>query len=270
VEESEIRAFFEREKDRLGDRPATVTFRQALVFPSPSDEAMAAARVEAERIRALILDGEDFADLARRFSGDPGSRQLGGDLGWFRRGSGLVSEFEDAAFALRPGVLSGVVETSYGAHIIKVERVRGAERKIHHILISAEVEAGDAERTRSRAGEILDRVRAGAPVSEFSGPQREMSIPDSLTVEAARLDEYPTGYAAAIRAAAPGDVVGPIAFPTQQGDAYAVVQVLEKREAGEYSYEDVRGLIQERLRNEKFEERLLADLRARTYVEIRL
>ncbi len=270
VEESDIRAFFERERERLGERPATLTFRQVFVMPSPSDEAMEEAASEAERIRALLDEGEDFADLARRYSADPGSQQLGGDLGWFRLGSGLVKEFEDAAFSLRPGVVSPVVRTMYGAHLIKVERVRGAERKIHHILIAAAVTPEDAVQARTRAEEILGQVRAGAPISNFTEAQRQMDLPDSVSIERTRLDQYPTAFAAALQSASPGEIIGPVAFPTQQGDAQVVIQVLDVRSAGEYTYEDVRDLIQTNLRNERTQERILADLRARTYVEIRL
>lgn len=270
VDEEEIRAFFERERSRLGERPATLTFRQAFIFPSPSPASMAAAREQAEALRQRIVAGEDFADLARRFSADSASRNLGGDLGWFRRGAGLVEEFENAAFTLRPGVLSPVVETLFGAHIIRVERVRGAERKIHHILVAAEPDPEDGARARAQAEDALEQIRAGAPFRNLTQDQRSANLPDSITIERDRLDQFPSEYASALRSAQPGDLVGPVPFPTGQGDAWVIVRMLDSRPAGEYSYEDVRGLILERIRNEKFEERLIAELRARTYVEIRL
>ncbi len=270
VEESEIREFFERERGRLGRRPATLTFQQAFIFPSPSDEAMARAREQAEELRARILTGEDFAELARRFSADSASRNLGGDIGWFRRGGGLVEEFEDAAFSLRPGIVSPVVETMYGAHLIQIERVRGPERKIHHILIAAETDPEDAVRARASAEEAMERIRAGEPFRNFTGDQRSANLPDSISIEADRLGQFPSEYAAALSGASPGEMVGPVRFPTGQGDAWVVVRMLEVREAGEYSYEDVRSIIVERLQEEKFRERLLTNLRARTHVEIRL
>ncbi len=83
----------------------------------PSTEAQVRAKAEAvlNRIRA----GEDFAELARVNSEDPGSAQQGGYLGSFPRGQ-MVREFEDAAFSLPPGQVSGLVKTQYGFHIIKV------------------------------------------------------------------------------------------------------------------------------------------------------
>lgn len=73
-----------------------------------------------ERIEALQerLAGSDFSDLAREHSDCP-SASSGGDLGYFRRGD-MVKNFEEAAFALAPGEVSGVVETQFGLHLIKV------------------------------------------------------------------------------------------------------------------------------------------------------
>jgi parvulin-like peptidyl-prolyl isomerase len=81
------------------------------------------ARKKAESILQRIQKGEDFATLAKENSDDPGSKTSGGDLGYFAKGK-MVPEFEAAAFALKPGQTSGLVETKYGFHIIKVEDVR--------------------------------------------------------------------------------------------------------------------------------------------------
>src|SRR5690606_7857965 len=134
VTEDEVRAYFEAQKEMLGRRPASLTFEQVVVAPRPSDSARTAARERALEILRELREGADFAALARRHSNDPGTREQGGDLGWFRRGD-MVPQFDSAAFALRPGELSGVVESAFGFHIIRVDRVRGAERQARHILI---------------------------------------------------------------------------------------------------------------------------------------
>jgi peptidyl-prolyl cis-trans isomerase SurA len=271
IEEAEILEFYEREREALTERPATIAFRQALVQPQPSDSAMAEARAEAERVLGMLRDGEDFAALARRLSDDPGSRQQGGELGWFRRGSNLDRDFEDAAFQLREGATAGPVETSFGAHIIKVERVRGPERKIHHILVAAGLTDQDVERARERAWEIRRAVEAGRPIGEFTGEQAQFGLPDSLEVAQDQLGQLPSGYAQALRDATPGEVLGPVELRGQAGQVFfVVIEVASVREAGEYGLDDLRPEIVRVLREEKFQRRLLEDLRARTYVEIRL
>ena len=103
------------------------------------------ARAKAEDVLRRVRAGEDFAALAKEFSSDPGNKDKGGDLGWFGRGM-MVKPFEEAAFALKPGETSDLVETPFGFHIIQTQERRmtkGEDGKdaeeVHgrHILISS-------------------------------------------------------------------------------------------------------------------------------------
>ncbi|HSH45856.1 MAG TPA: peptidylprolyl isomerase [Longimicrobiales bacterium] len=266
VTDDEIRAFFEARRNEIGTRPATIEFRQIVVSPQATDSARNAALAEAENVLSQLREGEDFEVLARRHSDDPGSRERGGDLGWFRAGR-MVPEFERMAFSLRPGQISPIVESSFGFHIIRVDRVRGPERQARHILIRPEITDRDRARTRDRAAEVAEALRSGTSVDSLVEEYHDDAEQDR--VGPALQDSLPAPYADQLAGAGTGDIVGPFQLPDT--DNWAVVRVVRAREAGVYTVDDpeLRDQIRSFLQQEKLMEEVIGELRRRTYIDIR-
>ncbi|MFZ5517289.1 MAG: foldase protein PrsA [Candidatus Zhuqueibacterota bacterium] len=102
------------------DQEKTATVRHILMLTQGKNETeKMAIRKKMEEVLALARNGEDFAELAKQYSEDPGSKDKGGIYENFTRGR-MVKEFEDASFNLPIGSISDIVETRYGFHIIKV------------------------------------------------------------------------------------------------------------------------------------------------------
>ena len=123
VSDAEAKAYFDKNQVNL---PAKRHVAHILVaFPQGADDkAKAAAKAKAEEVLAKVkAKPADFAGLAKQYSQDPGSAQNGGDLGFFAKDGTMVKPFEDAAFSLKQGEISGLVETQFGYHILKVLEV---------------------------------------------------------------------------------------------------------------------------------------------------
>ena len=151
-------------------------------------EERAAAKKKAEDLLAQVRAAPDkFAALAQQHSQDPGSKDNGGDLGFFARGA-MVKPFEEAAFKLKPGQFSGIVETDFGFHIIRLAAIKPAkdgepeQRQASHILITAPAAAKDFQAMRADIEKELKRQRLGKKFAEAAETFTNMAYeqPDSL------------------------------------------------------------------------------------------
>jgi peptidyl-prolyl cis-trans isomerase C len=119
VSDKEVKDYYDSNLDRF-KQPEQVKASHILikVDPEADKSEKAKARKQIETIQKKVKKGEDFGALAKEYSGCPSSTK-GGDLGYFGRGQ-MVKPFEEAAFALKPGEVSDIVETRFGYHLIKV------------------------------------------------------------------------------------------------------------------------------------------------------
>ncbi len=155
VTPEETKAFFDKiPKDSIPYFNAEVELSEIVYKPKVNAAQRQAAREKLEKILQRIKGGEDFSKLASVMSDDPGSAKNGGSLGWMKRGS-LVPEFEAVAYGLEKDSVSGIVETEFGLHIIKLLERRGNSILCKHILVKPRIEDGDYK----LAEKYLDSIR---------------------------------------------------------------------------------------------------------------
>ncbi|MGD9805714.1 MAG: peptidylprolyl isomerase [Hyphomicrobiaceae bacterium] len=164
-------------------------FYDTQVAATPAQEEVRAMHIlveteeKAKEIYEKIAHGAEFADMAKQYSKDPGSKDEGGDLGYFTRGR-MVPQFEEAAFKLDKGEVSLPVQSQFGWHLIKVEdkRQRGAPafEKIKDRIIATLV--------HRRAQEIGQNLREAAQV-EFVDPALKAQSDQEKTIRPAPPEE---------------------------------------------------------------------------------
>jgi parvulin-like peptidyl-prolyl isomerase len=183
----------------------------------------------------------------------------------------MVREFDQVVFAMQPGQYSNIVESPFGFHIIKLEKIKGAERQARHILIIPTTTQEDADRTKAVAEEIAAKIKAGASVDSLAkavGDPNEQSHIGPF----ARAN-LPEPYKTQLATAVAGAVLGPMELPGATGiPKFAIVKVTETKPAGEYSLDDpdFRNDIKQTLAQNTLVDELISDLSKRTLVEYRL
>lgn len=163
----EVEDFFKEVKDSIPEIPTEVEIfhivKYVVTSASKKDETIAFAH----RIRDSILKGASFEDMAKKYSGDPGSAVSGGELGWFDKGK-LVPEFEKAAYALQPGELSLPIESPFGLHIIKLIEKKKESINTKHILLKLGQSDSDIENAKSYLSDVKSKFGKGEKFEDLA------------------------------------------------------------------------------------------------------
>jgi peptidyl-prolyl cis-trans isomerase SurA len=272
VSEQDVNEAFEKSKGNLPKRPATVTFRQIVVPAKPSDKAKAAAKAKAESLLVEVRKGGDFEQIAKRESMDPSSKELGGDLGWNRRGQ-MVPEFDRWMFALAPGQIAPVVvETTFGFHIIRVDRVQPGEVKARHILIRPFIDSADiAERIVGLYRLMLRDEVDDSFVNrdEAARGQQRGFVADRSVFDRTQL---PESYRTAFEGKGTGAFIDPFPIddPGRAAKKYVVAQLEKADDGGDYTLSDFKNQVRDQLAQERGMRRVIDQMRKDLYVSVRI
>jgi peptidyl-prolyl cis-trans isomerase SurA len=270
VTEAQVTAAFNKAKDRIGKRPATIAFKQIVVAPKPDSAERATAKAKAESLLVVIQKGGDFETIAKKESMDPGSRDQGGALPFARRGL-MVEAFDRAIFSGAPPgtVLPIPIETPFGFHIIRIDRVLPAQVKASHILIIPKTDSADVARARLVADTVIMKWRSGTPydtlVKYYHDPD-EIRIQSEIAIDSTMPEEYRT----AIEGIKQGQLTRPFAIPNPRTGQpkFAVLLITERNNGGDYTIADLRDKIRQQLVEEAQFRRMMDELRREQFVKI--
>jgi len=259
VDEEDLKAYYEEHKDEFveGEQAHArhILFR---VPPDATPEQDAEAKLRAEAVARMAAEGADFAELAAKHSEDPGSKDNGGDLGWFGRGR-MVPEFEEAVFAAKPGDIVGPVKSQFGYHIIRVEGFRPEHQRpfdeVEEQVRFKVTEGRASAEAELRAAALARRLQAEKP----EGDEAWQAIADED--EAVVLNQSPPFVAGAVIpgigegsevaenafTAEVGDIRGPVSVPR----GWIVWQLEEIRPEGIAPFEEVRAQVEQKLKRDK-------------------
>ncbi len=237
VTRDEVQEFFRAFKDSIPPVGTRTELAQLALPIRSGDEARTQARQRIDDLHAQLLQGADFAQLARTYSDDPASQVRGGNLGFVRRGE-LVPAFEETAFQLAQGQLSEVVETVFGYHMIELLEKQGERISVRHILIAIEPTAADRDQVLARIRDYYFMLNEQPAL--FDSVVQALSSEENASQDLGYIgwledDQFPSeAYRSAVFGARPGDITPPFETP----DGFHILHVLNVKEGGAPTLED--------------------------------
>ena len=226
------------------------------LLPDADEAAITAARQKAESLMQRLEAGEDFAELAREESDDPGSAPGGGDLGFFGRGL-MVPEFDEAVFSMKVGERRGPVKSSFGFHIIELLEIKPEEvtplDAVRDQLVDQLLSAQRSDLFYEQSETLATLTYEQPDTLEGAAESLGLEIKESDWISRAGgpgIAENP----AVVETAFSEEVLldGNNSAPVEIGEDHVVViRVLEHQEAAPQTLDAVRDLVSERLKDEK-------------------
>jgi peptidyl-prolyl cis-trans isomerase D len=262
VTQSDLQSYYNQHQDEYRV-PEQVNVRHILIkSPAPGPDgkvdqkADEAAKGKAEDILKQIKAGGNFADLAKKYSEDPGSAKNGGSLSWIGKGR-TVPEFEKAAFSLPKGGTSDVVKSSYGYHIIHVDDKQEAHVKSLD-EVKPQIEAVLRQQKAARAAE--GEANAFVTQARTSGLDKAASakgLQVTTTDFVSRTDSLPgIGNAPQFMEAAFAQTAKSAPDMIQIPQGFVIYQVLDIKPPATPTFEEIRSRVEEEFKNQRATELL--------------
>ena len=251
VSRREVEAFYKTYKDSLPDLKETVDISHILMLVKASESSQDEAYKKISKIYEDIKNGADFAKEAEKYSDDPASAQRGGDLGLISRGD-FVPEFETAAYQLKDGEISKIVQTQFGFHIIQMIERRGEKIHTRHILVQVTPTEADEKNVIDTLNEIRQQALAGA---NFDSLALKYSEDDNVTKDSGHLGIFEVDqmvipqFKTIVSTMKPGEISAP--FKTDFG--YHIVKLNDRQKARTFTLEKDWGRIEQMALNHKME-----------------
>ncbi|MBI4596477.1 MAG: SurA N-terminal domain-containing protein [Candidatus Tectomicrobia bacterium] len=255
VSDEEVKDYYEKHQDEYKEKE-TVKARHILIsLPGGSgEEESNKAKQKIEEVAKEISSGGDFAELAKKYSQDPGSAPKGGELGYFSRET-MVKPFSDAAFNLKVGEVSQPVKTQFGYHLIKVEDKKEAQLKDFETAKNEIMTKLEEEKAQAL---VRDRVEAltgqsyGLKLDELA---RKNSLEIKETPFFSKTDPIPDiGYSPDLTRLAFSLDKGELSDPVKTPKGYYFFELVEKREAFIPPLEEIKTSVEEAVKLEKAKE----------------
>jgi len=270
----EVAKYYENNYESIPSNPLQLDLSHIMISSRPDPEVVSQMNNRIDEIKRRIDDGEDFSEMARRFSEDLNSARSGGDLGFFSRGT-FMTNFEDSAFDLEIGEISATVQTDVGLHIIKLEERKDEEIRVRHILIQIPKTAEDDDRAQETITMLRQRIFDGDET--FSDAAKKYSedvasAPNGGHIGEFMFDQLLPQYQVAVDRISVNQMTEPIKVVDQSVTSYHILLLNNKIGGDKLSLDDHFQQITYLAKQAKWKserDRWLKDLRRELYIDER-